>query len=188
MGEKKFIYLIVGVSGSGKTTVTDILVNTYGWKALDSYTTRLPRYKGETGHVFCTKEEFDKIEDKCAYTMFDGHEYCASTKQVDESDIYIIDPAGVDYFLKHYKGEREPVIVMLDISDRDSIINMTKRGDNPESTWRRFKHDQKAFRNMRKRLRKIDLDALCIDIDESVTLEYVALKILEDKKQREVMQ
>ena len=50
------IFLIVGCSGSGKTTITEQLEQKYGLKAIQSYTTRQPRYDGETGHIFVSDE------------------------------------------------------------------------------------------------------------------------------------
>ena len=46
------ILLIEGESGSGKTTIADILSKKYGLSSIQSYTTRKPRYLGETGHTF----------------------------------------------------------------------------------------------------------------------------------------
>lgn len=57
----KNIYLIVGPSGSGKTTIANELKATYGYKAVESYTTRPPRYEGERGHIFVSDEEFDAL-------------------------------------------------------------------------------------------------------------------------------
>ena len=50
------IFLIVGCSGSGKTTITEQLEMKYGLKSIQSYTTRLPRYDGETGHTIISNE------------------------------------------------------------------------------------------------------------------------------------
>ena len=48
----KNIYLIVVCSGSGKTAITEKLEELYNLKSIQSYTTRPPRYDGETGHTF----------------------------------------------------------------------------------------------------------------------------------------
>ena len=57
------IFLIVGCSGSGKTTITERLEQKYGLKSIQAYTTRKPRYDGETGHTCVSDEEFDKLAD-----------------------------------------------------------------------------------------------------------------------------
>ena len=96
---------------------------------LESFTTRKPRFDGETGHIFVTKEMFDKLENKCAYTYFDGNEYCAISAQVDLADIYIIDPDGIEYFKKHYVGDKQPYVVYLDVSKRAAAKRMSHRGE-----------------------------------------------------------
>lgn len=161
----KFIYLLVGASGSGKSTIANILNQEYGWEILESYTTRPPRFEGESGHIFSTKEEFDGLENKVAYTVFDQNEYCATTKQVETSDIYIIDPAGVDYFLEHYHGKKQPVIVGLRISDVNAIKRMTERGDDSNNIWQRYQHDREAFKNLEERLMTSDIPYIFYNSD-----------------------
>ena len=107
------IFLIVGCSGSGKTTITEQLEQKYGLKSIQSYTTRKPRYEGETGHIFISDEEFNKLTDMVAYTEFAGNRYCAIAEQVENNDLYIIDPKGVDFFMKAYKGSKTPKIIFI---------------------------------------------------------------------------
>ena len=107
------IFLIVGCSGSGKTTITEQLEQKYGLKSIQSYTTRKPRYDGESGHTFVSDEEFDKLTDIVAYTEFAGNRYCATAEQVEDNDLYIIDPKGVDFFMKAYKGNKTPKIIFI---------------------------------------------------------------------------
>ena len=107
------IFLIVGCSGSGKTTITEQLEQKYGLKSIQSYTTRQPRYDGETGHIFISDEKFDKLTDMVAYTEFAGNRYCATAEQVENNDLYIIDPKGVDFFMKAYKGSKTPKIIFI---------------------------------------------------------------------------
>ena len=40
----KHIFLIIGASGSGKTTITEQLEQRYGLTSIQSYTTRAARY------------------------------------------------------------------------------------------------------------------------------------------------
>lgn len=147
--KKKVIMLFVGPSGSGKTTIAKWMSNCFGMKVLDSYTTRAPRYEGEKGHIFVTDEEFDKLTDLVAYTEFDGHRYCATAEQVEENDIYVIDPAGVEYFKEKYHGSKDVKIVYFDAgSKRELKKRMLERGDKIEDVERRIKHDQKAFKDV----------------------------------------
>ena len=107
------IFLIVGCSGSGKTTITEQLEQKYGLKSIQSYTTRPKRYEDESGHIFVSDEEFDKLTDMVAYTEFAGNRYCATAEQVEDNDLYIIDPKGIDFFMKSYKGSKTPKIIFI---------------------------------------------------------------------------
>lgn len=109
----KNIYLIVAPSGAGKTTIANILEKQYGLKSIQSYTTRPMRFKGETGHIFITDEEFDDLKNIVAYTEFAGFRYCATAQQIDENDLYVIDPKGVEYFKNYYTGSKNIKVIFI---------------------------------------------------------------------------
>lgn len=146
-----FIVLLVGKSGVGKTTIANELKNLYHWNSVQSYTDRPKRYDGEEGHTFLSKEEFDKIlwTDMVAYTNFDGHRYCATKKQVDESQIYIIDPAGIKFFKNHYKGEKKIIVAYVTTSFFTGIMRIFERGDGVKKAMKRVFHDIFKFRGMK---------------------------------------
>ena len=123
------IFLIVGCSGSGKTTITERLEQKYGLKSIQSYTTRKPRYEGETGHIFISDEEFDKLTDMVAYTEFAGNRYCATAEQVEDNDLYIIDPKGIDFFMKSYKGSKTPKIIFISSNLTTRYERMVERAE-----------------------------------------------------------
>ena len=126
----KNIYLIVGCSGSGKTAITEKLEELYNLKSIQSYTTRPPRYDGEKGHTFISNEEFDKLTDMVAYTEFAGNRYCATAEQVENNDLYVIDPNGIDYFIKSYKGKKMPKIIFIDSDLTTRYDRMVKRAED----------------------------------------------------------
>lgn len=141
----KNIYLIVGASGSGKTTVTELLAHDHGLKTVWSYTTRPPRFKGEEGHIFVSEEEFDQLGEMCAYTEYNGYRYGVTSEIIDKSDIYVIDPPGVSFMKAHYKGSKGIVVVFLDISEEIRRKRMEARGDDPKAIERRLEMDRKWF-------------------------------------------
>lgn len=141
----KNIYLIVGPSGSGKSTVADILEKKYRLKQVVSYTERPPRFEGETGHTFVSSEEFDKLENLCAFTEFDGYRYGVPAPMVDECDTYVIDPAGVRYMKEHYRGKKGVKVIGLYAAADVCKKRMLARGDAKEDVEARLKHDHKAF-------------------------------------------
>lgn len=163
---KNHIYLLVGRSGSGKSSIADYLEEKYEWKILQSYTTRLPRYEGERGHLFISPQEFNKLKNKCAYTFFAGCEYCATVGQVEDSDLYIIDPAGIEYFAKTYKGTKEPICIILDLSTQLAEKHLSNRkGASPEETIKRLEHDEEAFKGLKEKQYRLGMETIVIDTD-----------------------
>ena len=131
----KYIFLIIGCSGSGKTTITEQLEKRYGLKSIQSYTTRPKRYDDETGHTFVTDDEFDKLTDRVGYTEFAGNRYCATAEQVENNDLYIIDPKGVDFFMKAYKGSKTPKIIFINSDLTTRYERMKSRAEENGSTY-----------------------------------------------------
>lgn len=144
----KYIVLIVGESGSGKSTICDELTKRYDLKQVKSYTTRPRRNKNEDGHTFISDEEFDRLENICAYTYFDKYRYCATKAQVDNADLYIIDPYGVGYFMESYNGCKIPMVVYIHADKRIRRKRMKKRGDTTYKIKQRMANDELSFVNV----------------------------------------
>ena len=70
------IYFIVAPSGSGKTSICNLL-----------------------------KEKYN--------ITFDNYDISITAEQVENNDLYIIDPKGVDLFMKAYKGSKTPKIIFI---------------------------------------------------------------------------
>lgn len=141
----KNIYLIVGPSGSGKTTLAQRMADFYGMKVVQSYTTRPPRYEGESGHIFVSDEEFNQLGKMVAYTEYNGYRYGVTEEIVDSHDIYVIDPYGVEYMQSQYTGKKGIVIIWIDASEAVRRERMEKRGDPPEKIEERILLDRKEF-------------------------------------------
>lgn len=123
---------------------------------MQSYTTRPKRHPNETGHIFVQEEDFEQYKnDICAYTEFDGHKYWTTYEQIDESDLYIIDPAGVESLMLYAQNSGQSfkkflLVVRLNVSRRTCKKRMLERGDTKEDAKRRLKHDKKAFKRLPK--------------------------------------
>jgi len=146
----KPLILLVGKTGSGKTTVTRYLEKHYGLKMLESYTTRKPRYDGERGHTFVTKEDFNAMPNKVAHTLFDSHDYWATQEQCDASDVYVIDPDGVKSLKRNYNSPRPYIIMYLHVDPITRLVRMMKRGDGFRKSIGRIIHDHKKFGKFEK--------------------------------------
>lgn len=141
----KNIYLIVGPSGSGKTSIANELQTTYGYKAVESYTTRPPRYDGERGHIFVSDKEFDALGPMCAYTEYNGYRYGVTSDIIDSHDIYVIDPYGVKYLKQRYRGKKKIITIRLKCSHRTLVTRMLERGDSIEKIEERLATDVVSF-------------------------------------------
>lgn len=143
--DPNMLVLLVGKSGSGKTTLEKVLVNNFGFKSVKSYTTRPKRVANEENHQFVTKEEFDALENKVAYTCFNGYEYCATKEQLDNATIYVIDPDGIEYLRQNYS--RNFFIVYIDTDSKVCENRMRKRGDDYNVVKSRVFNDEIEFEN-----------------------------------------
>lgn len=123
------LYLFVGKSSSGKTTIANILEKQHGHHQVSSYTTRKPRCEGEIGHIFISDEEFDQLGKLAAYTEYNGFRYGTTFDVLDQCDIYVIDPIGVETLLKNMDDYNRPVcIIYFDAAVSTRIMRMVGRG------------------------------------------------------------
>lgn len=96
-------YIIVGASGTGKSTMAAHLEAALGLTRCITCTTRPPRpgemEKGEYYFVgsFDMLSMFEQAE-------FGGHRYGITNDELKKGDFVILDPQGVDYYLKNYPG------------------------------------------------------------------------------------
>ena len=137
------LYLFVGKSASGKTTVANFLEKKHGFKQVNSYTTRPPRYDGETGHVFINDEQFDNLSDIVAYTEYNGFRYGTTAEQLDKCNIYVVDVPGVKTLLERYRTNRRIMIFYFGANICTRINRMTNRGDCDAAIISRLLQDEK---------------------------------------------
>ena len=122
--------LIVGASGTGKDTLARELCKA-GLKQVISYTTRERRFPGEDTHIFVTPEEAKKYTDRVAETKIGKYEYFATRQQVEESDIYVIDPKGL-YTLSSTLPNETFLVVYLTADREEALSHAISRGENEE--------------------------------------------------------
>lgn len=140
----KPLYLFVGRSASGKTTVANILAEQHGYKQVESFTTRPPRFDNEPGHVFVTEDEFNNLGELAAYTFYNGNHYGTTFKQLDECSIYVVDVPGVESLLYKYQNkDRKICIIYFDASVHTRIERMIDRGDCDTAIVCRLLQDEK---------------------------------------------
>ena len=104
------VLLLMGASGSGKTTIAKSLQNNYHYfNLIKSYTTRFRRSIEDRDHIFMRKHNLlYKMfnEDFVASTIINGELYCSFPNQFekDKINIYTVDDKGaldvINYFDK----------------------------------------------------------------------------------------
>lgn len=175
----KNIYLIIGPSGSGKTTIANELRDVYELKTVESYTTRPPRYPGERGHIFVSDEEFDHLGEMVAYTEYNGFRYGVTADIIDQNDIYVIDPPGVEHMKNHYHGDKGIVTIGLDVSETIRALRMMKRGDSICDILKRIETDAQWFDNKEV---KLIYDIRCAELELDKAVKYIKTYI--DNRER----
>lgn len=140
----KKIYVLMGASGSGKTTIGNHLKK-FGISEIISHTTRKKRegeVEGET-YYYVTKEEFDQIE-KIEQVQYDSNFYCISKMEIEnkfkENDklFVICDVNGMEQVKSNYPNE--VVVIYLYISLEEMARRMRVRGDSEENIQLRLNY------------------------------------------------
>lgn len=137
------LYLFVGKSASGKTSVANFLEKKHGFKQVNSYTTRPPRHEDEIGHVFVNDEQFDNLGELVAYTEYNGFRYGTTAEQLDQCQVYVVDVPGVKTLLEKYKTNRKIVILYFSTNVCTRINRMIDRGDSDMAIISRLLQDEK---------------------------------------------
>lgn len=154
MKKNKVFVLLLGKSGVGKTTIAEYMERNYGLKQVVSYTNRPQRFEGEVGHKFLTEQNVEKIKEKfpnmVAADTYDGHFYFATAEQVEECDVYVINPSAVEQFKASYHGDKLIKVVQIDDLPENIVKHMLQRGDSLDKIQRRQAFDAKEFAGSRK--------------------------------------
>lgn len=149
----RYLYLIIGRSGSGKTELTEALAERIGAKLVRSYTTRQKRDPNETNHIFAEKTDYFKAKKQglvVAETFFSGNFYWAQTDQLENSDIYVVDPKGEQDVRKAYENgilKKEPFAIKLAVARKEAERRMRTRGDLEGSVQTRLTNDDIVFKD-----------------------------------------
>lgn len=138
------LFLFVGKSASGKTTVANLLHEKYNHKQVWSYTTREPRHENEPGHIFVSEDEFNNLGELAAYTFYNGFHYGTTLEQLNECSIYVVDVPGVESLLKKCMDyDRTIVIIYFDSTVHTRINRMLDRHDSDMQIISRLLEDEK---------------------------------------------
>ena len=134
----KKLICIVGETAKGKDTLANILNKEYGYRKVVSYATRPKRdYETEgVEHYFINKFEAQRLKKWSkivAHTVIGEYEYSSTADELNKSDIYIIDPAGLVDLASNIKQKGldiELFVVYVTCSDSIRDERARKRGDD----------------------------------------------------------
>ncbi len=162
---KPVIYAVVGASGCGKTTATQIMEE-LGIPSLVSYTTRDMR-EGETNgkeHWFVSENEIPDKSRMLAYTYFGGRHYWTTVDQIlaTKGCTYIIDEVALVEMIEKF-GNEVKIITVLIKKDESKIQQLVDA--------QRMKRDEERL--------KLDDDFYDIVITNNGTIEDLRKQIVE---------
>ena len=158
---KKTIFCILGESGSGKDTLVEYTLKEFklDLKPVLSYTDRPIRQGEQNGkeHVFLSKEEMTEFlnsnkKDIAAYTQIGetGYRYCAMTSVIDRSDIYIIDPNGLNEFKERTGNRYNIVAIYIDCPLKERRKRTEGRSDAASNFEARVAAESDQFAKFRE--------------------------------------
>lgn len=177
MSTNKHLYLLVGKSASGKTTIATLLEKIYGHKQVNSYTTRRPRRPDEQGHIFIKESEFDQLGELAAYTVYNNHRYGVTYEQLKECSVYVIDIPGCESLLKNINGTRPIRVIYFDAAVSTRIDRFIDRHTSDMEIVSRLRHDDTTedwYRQLEKlvwhykNIEQQDVELHKIDANENI--------------------
>lgn len=143
----KPLIALLGRSGSGKNYIASRLERS-GFTSVKSYTTRPIREDDPNDintHTFISPDTVSEYaDDIVADTYFNGAYYFATRQQINMSDIYILDKAGLIQLYKNYH-DRDILAFYIDCDSSICAERMSKRGDSDKAIMNRLQHDAEAF-------------------------------------------
>lgn len=188
--------ILIGKSGSGKTTVTNILCKEFGFNRLVTTTTR-PRRKGEKQGVdynFVSEKEFNKMNDDGKFIEVRSYNVASGEvwhygSPIDEilnakdNDIIILTPEGCKKVIERI-GKDNAIVIYLYANIRAIEYRLYKRGDSTDEINRRMEQDKKDFKDAERLSNFIVYNHYGDDINTTVSimLKYLSKRGVQIEK------
>jgi guanylate kinase len=167
MDNKEHVLIcLMGRTASGKDTLAHKLCERAGLRQIISYTTRERRENEGDTHIFISDADYQTLEDSgqiAAFTQIGPYKYCCTIDQLNENDIYVVDPTGVQHLRELNLPNLRLVTVYVNVPDdvrKERALN--KRGDNRLTFMKRDVAERDQFRTM---LRNADFDYAISNIE-----------------------
>lgn len=160
------VLCLMGKTASGKDTLANKLCERVGLRKVVSYTTRPRRTNEGDTHIFISEEEYRSLENSgqiATFTQIGQYKYCCTIDQLYESDVYVIDPVGVQNLRKLNLPNIRIITVYVNTPDdlrKDRALS--RRGDDRLVFMKRDMAERDQFRMM---LRNEDFDYAVSNVD-----------------------
>lgn len=148
--------LVVGKTGSGKSSLIKRLCEKMDLRALCSYTTRAKRSESDNDHIFVDKATYFQAKENGEIAVdaeIAGNYYYSTIEQLYEADLYTINPDALDRLLAMNLPNIRFVVVYISCPDEVRQERAMKRGDDKRkyrvrefserSEFRRFVQEEK---------------------------------------------
>ena len=159
MPKKPIKFLFVGRTATGKSSIAEAVSNKMGLRVVKSYTTRPPRESelfGRSDHYFVSDEEFDEIGSVYGFsaeTIINGYRYATTFEEINNSDIYVIDPNGVDALFNSCRTWFDFVVIYFRIPYTMAEKRYIKRGGTKQKFKERYDKESEQFEAFEKQQR-----------------------------------
>lgn len=153
---KKKLCLVVGKAASGKSTLAREAGNELGLRVAKSCTTRPPRNEKERNgiadHYFISRDDLDVFKNQMvAKAENNGEVYFTTLEELDQSDIFVVDPSGVRELRILYMDRYDLTVIYVSTADIIMAERARERGDDMGIFEQRLFEEQEEFRTFEKR-------------------------------------
>jgi guanylate kinase len=167
MNKEHVLLCIMAESAAGKDTLVNQLCEKTNYRQLISYTTRPRRVNEGDTHIFVTEEDYQemlKVNQVAAYTKINGYKYWSTIDQLYLTDIYVIDPFGVETLKKLNLPNLKIVTIYVNVPEEVRKERAMARGDDINTYRSRSLSERQQFRDMKKNM---DVDYVIPNIDSA---------------------
>lgn len=143
------VMLIVGRTGSGKSSLIKKLCERTGLKELCSYTTRSKRSETDVDHIFVSIDDYFRAKEDGVIAIdgeIAGNYYFSTIDQLYNADLYTINPEALGRLLSRDLPNIRFVVVYISCPDKAREERVLKRGDDKHKYRTRDFSERQEFR------------------------------------------
>ena len=149
MNDEHVVILVVGRTGSGKSSLIKKLCERTGLKELCSYTTRARRSESDNDHIFVDIEEYLRAKENGEIAIdgeVAGNYYYSTIEQLYNADLYTINPEALNRLLAMELPDIRFVTVYISCPDKIRETRAMARGDDKHKYRVRDFSERQEFR------------------------------------------